>query len=147
MTENPMVKFLQVNKQHRACVDAEISKLGYGLHCSQHRMLRFLCENGGDISQKEIAAHFKVSAAAIAVTLKTLEKEGYIRRAADEVDTRKNLVDITEKGKEVIEKTKGVYSSVDTKMIEGISSDEMDVFAHCLDVMAANLEKMVEKED
>ncbi len=32
-------------------------------------------------------------------------------------------------------------------MIEGISSDEMDVFTHCLDVMAANLEKMVEKED
>ena len=147
MTGNPMVKFIQVHKQHRACIDAEISKLGYGLHCSQHRMLRFLCENGGDISQKEIAAHFNVSAAAIAVTLKALEKEGYIKRVADEVDTRKNLVSITEKGKEVIKETKSVYSDVDTKMLEGISSEEMDVFAHCLDVMADNLDKMVEKED
>ena len=64
-------------------------------------------------SQMELADRFGVSAAAVTVSLKKLEKGGYITRQTDRQDNRVNHVMITEKGKEVVQQSLQLFAETD----------------------------------
>ena len=97
-------------------------------------------------SQKEIAEKFHISTAAVANTLKSLEKSGYILRAACEDDTRKNNISITEKGRKVIDKSQKYFDFVDNQMVEGITREKLDAFYKILEIFQDNL-KNIEQID
>ena len=69
-------KYLRVAKHHRALMERRLSDTG--VYRSQHRILMFISDNP-NISQKELARMTEVSTATIAVSLKKLEKGGYIK--------------------------------------------------------------------
>lgn len=146
--EPTVLDFMKVNKLHHCCVDSGIKALGLGLHCNQHTMLMYLNRSENTISQKDIAKHYDVSAAAVAGALKSLENDGYIKRAVDSADTRRNIVEITPKGEEIILQSERVFAYVDNKMIEGIDEEELKILDKCLKKMSDNLLKiMKEKEE
>lgn len=88
--------FILTDRMHRRLFESKMA--GIGIHRSQHRVLMYLFKHLPDApSQKELAEHFDISPAAIAVTLKKLENAGYITRAALENDNRVNTVIPTEK--------------------------------------------------
>ena len=99
------------------------------------------------ISQKDIAKHFEISAAAVAVSLKKLEAGGYIKRKCSENDNRFNEIEITEKGKAVVDFSHCVFEQIDEKTFEGISDDELQTLVELLDKVLSNLKSMNEKED
>ena len=73
-------------------------------------------------TQKEVAQHFEISSAAVAVMLKKLEASGYIQRVSQKDDMRFNRIAVTEKGKSVINATKKLVDEVDFQMFENFSS-------------------------
>lgn len=146
-TIDPVVRsFMKVDRLHHACCDMAVASMGSGLHRNQHRLLMYLAHHDGDISQKDIAAHFDVSPAAVANILKALEQQGYIERKADASDTRRNIVDITEKGNRILDETKDAFDNIDRQMTKGLSDKDIQVFFKCLDTMADNLKKIMEEE-
>ena len=95
--------FLKCNRLHHALIESKVSALG--LHRSQHTMLLTI-NHIGNISQKELAQSMEISPAAVTVTLKKLEAQGYIERSSSSSDSRVNNITITEKGREITQRAR-----------------------------------------
>lgn len=92
-----------------------------------------------NISQKELAKRMEISSAAVTVTLKKLEAQGFIKRFALESDSRVNNIIVTEKGKDIIDKTGAIFEELDAKTFEGFSDEELDVLLGFLSRISHNL--------
>ena len=74
--------------------------------------------------QRDLAELLHISPAAVANSLKSLEKGGYIRRKPSQGDARRNLVTLTEKGAAAVKECDRVFERVSTRMLEGFSEEE-----------------------
>jgi len=111
-----------------------------GLHESQHRMLMYIYRfSDAPPTQIQIANFFDISAAAVAVTIRKLEKGGYITRTACENDMRNNRVFITEKGKEIAIKSKDIFDKCEEITYRGMSNEDIDHLRRYLDKMYINI--------
>lgn len=110
---------------HRCAFSGAVSVIG--LHHSQHRMLMFLSDNAG-ISQKEIARHLEISPAAVAVMLKRLEAEGFLRRTPARGDSRVNEICLTERGQQTVSRTAEIFGGIDAAMFDGFSAEELSSY-------------------
>ena len=137
-------RLMRVNRLHRKAIDKSMSATG--LHKSQHMMLMYLSREKCS-SQKNIAEHFDISPAAVAVSLKKLEADGYINRQRGENDCRFNEIEITEKGKQVVDFSHDMFVSIDSKAFEGIDTEQRKVFAQVLEKMSENLKSLGGKDE
>lgn len=119
----------QLNQAHRTAVQAELAAAG--LSEVGHPMLLTILESGGGAegegrcgAQRELAELLHISPAAVANSLKSLEKGGYIRRQPSQGDARRNLVTLTEKGTAAVKECDRVFERVGTRMLEGFSEEE-----------------------
>ena len=92
-------------------------------------------------SQKEIANRFNISPAAVAVSLKKLENEGYILRNTRENDNRYNKITITEKGKSVVDMSREILDGLDELSFGNLSSEEKEILGTLLDKVIDNLKE------
>ncbi len=124
-------------KLHRSRCEQLVGQLG--IHHSQHRLLMYLARLPSAPSQKDIAKEFGVSYAAVAVTIKKLETSGYISRTTDDKDMRQNRIQITQRGKEIIDKSCSIFRSVDKSMFKGFSQKQLNEFENYLLKIEKNL--------
>ena len=136
-TKRLVHEFIAASRMHHRSIENAVR--GMKIHHSGHRLLVHLSHCEVMPSQKEIAARFDISPAAVANSLKKLEKDGYIARKTDDGDTRFNRIAITEKGKAILDETKTLFESVDEKMLSGLSEDERATLFSCLSRMKQNL--------
>lgn len=92
-------------------------------------------------SQTEIAEKLDISPAAVAVSLKKLEKSGYISRQCDENDNRVNSIEITEKGKMTILVSEKYFSEMEEALLQGFSGEELLQFEDYMGRMMQNAER------
>lgn len=90
-------------------------------------------------SQRDVARRMNLSPATVAVSLKTLEREGYVERAADERDARRNRVSLTDKGRRAMELCEESFRAVDERMLSGFTPEEAELLSSFLSRMAKNL--------
>ena len=146
-TKQLVHEFIAASKLHHRAIENTVR--GMKIHHSGHRLLVYLSRCEIMPSQKEIAARFDISPAAVASSLKKLEKDGYITRKTDDGDTRLNRIAITEKGKAILDETRTLFEGVDERMLEGFSNEERTLLFSCLSRMKQNLTTLCEenKED
>jgi len=137
-------KMIQVDRLHRNALDRKVQ--GFGLHRSQHQLLRYLLKVESSKSQKEIANDLDVSQAAIAKTIKTLEQKNLIKREVSEFDKRNKLIQISEKGKEIMLKSKKNANYVDNKMLNNIAEEDLEITYKVLIAMEENLMELGAKD-
>ncbi len=130
--------FLRVMRRHHACVERRIGDLG--IHHSQHRMLMHLAKCTHIPSQKELAEAMGISPAAVATSLKRLEKEGYITRTVQGEDNRRNEIRITDCGRTKVAESREIFGAVDRAVFEGFSEEEMACLQDMLLRMDCNLD-------
>ncbi len=138
-------RLMHINRLHRCTVESRVNQTG--LPRSQHMMLMHLNRCDFKVSQKELAEHFEISPAAVAVTLKKLEIDGYIEKAASKDDNRFNEITITPKGRSIVEFSHKVFSEIDEKTFEGISNEERLKLLEILDKVETNLKSIMGKEE
>lgn len=114
---------------------------GTGVHRAQHRLLMTLSD-GTFRSQVELAKHLEVTPATIAVSLKKLEQESLIRKTAKKEDNRANFVELTEKGKRMVENSRDFFDSVDQAMYQGFTQEELVLLCNYLDRIYDNMNQM-----
>lgn len=128
--------FIAAGRLQRTVMERHLNKTG--VYRSQHQILMYIAENPM-ASQKEIAQLYRVSTATIAVSLKKLEQGGYINRVVDRSDNRCNQIFITEKGKDVVEKSAGYFRQLEFLMFQDFTEEELECFQRSLDRIRYNL--------
>ena len=135
--KNTMRQMMHVSLLHRKSFEREISSMG--IHHSQHHLLMFLSKEGEITSQKMIAEKFGITPAAIARTLKELEAEGFIERSSIEEDSRFNKINITDKGKEIVEKTQQMFMKTDESIFLDFSDSDLEQLNEYLNKLKSRL--------
>jgi len=85
-----------------------------------------------------LAVCFGITPAAITGALQKLEADGYIERKLGE-DNRFNEITITEKGRDVVEKTKSMFAAVDEQLFQGFSKEEIVALSGYLERIIVNM--------
>ena len=134
---------IHTNRMHRRAIESIVEQTG--IHHSQHRILMHLSHGGEHFSQKELAEHFGVSAAAITAAIVKLEREGYVERTA--ADGRKNEIKITDKGKNIVEHSERHFERIDEMLFDGFTDDEIELYRSFLDRMQMNASKILERKE
>ena len=133
----------QFNQAHRAAIQAELNAAGLGE--VGHPMLVSILQSaeegpeGQCQAQRELADLLHVSPAAIANSLKCLERDGYIRREPWQKDARRNRVFLTPKGAAAVEGCRDVFRRVSARMMAGFSPEELAQLARFQRRMLNNL--------
>jgi DNA-binding MarR family transcriptional regulator len=117
---------------------AQTGLINLGLHFGHPRIL-FTIDDLEGASQKDIAERLHVSPASLAMSLKRLQKGGFIERCADANDQRVNKIQLTEKGRLAIRVCRFQVSMFDRQMIAGFSAEEQDQLSAFLARIYANL--------
>lgn len=130
--------FRKADRSVKRCIEKKVEHTG--VYRSQHRLLMMLGRNPNR-SQTEIAEKLDISPAAVAVSLKKLEKSGYISRQCDENDNRVNSIEITEKGKMTILVSEKYFSEMEEALLQGFSGEELLQFEDYMGRMMQNAER------
>ena len=138
-------KMIQVDRFHRSIF--EKMHTAFGIHRSQHRLLIYISRKDTCSSQKDIAQHFDISPAAVAVSLKKLEDGGYISRESFENDNRFNQITLTQKGKTIVEKSQDFFAKADYAMFKDFSEKDFGNLMECLEKMMNGLKDFSENTD
>ncbi len=131
-----MHKLITVSLLHRHYIRK--NACAAGLYAGQPPVLEYLKDNGPS-TQKEIADALYVSPASMAVSIKRLEKNGFVSRESDENDRRKNTVALTAQGLAALEKFYTICGELDDKVFHGIDERELQSFEETLKKMITNL--------
>lgn len=133
----------QLNHTHRAAVQWELNAAG--LSEVNHPMLLTILESGREDkdqvcpAQRELADLLHISPAAVANSLKSLEKSGYIRREPGQRDARRNRVSLTDKGVQAVSGCREAFQRVAARMLSGFSEEEYQQLAQFQRRMLCNL--------
>lgn len=134
-------QFVRADRLHRQTVELTATAQT-GLHRSQHMLLMRL-SRGCIPSQKQLAKELGVSPAAIAVSLKKLESDGYITKDADADDSRCNRISLTEKGQHAVRATCNQFERIDCAMVQGFDDEELDALLAALEKIEHNLRTLL----
>lgn len=124
----PGMLFHALHRAHMNAVQAELHSRG--LSDLGSPLILFILDHHGDhgeiTSQRELAQTLRVSQAAIATSLKSMERLGYVEKRLDDRDNRRNRIAITEKGVAALKQCFEVFEQVDQRMMEGLSPQERE---------------------
>lgn len=132
-------QMIVTNQMHRRMLECNLE--GSGIHRAQHRLLMTLAKNSFS-SQVELARYLEVSAASIAVALKALKRAGLITQKSREEDNRRNFVELTEKGRHMVEESCEFFDTLDQQMYQGFSEVEKERLCDYLERVYKNLERL-----
>jgi DNA-binding MarR family transcriptional regulator len=102
-------------------------------------LLMLVSHSPQNISQKDLSEMLQITPAAVAMTLKKLEANGYISRQVDVDDNRVNRIRLLPKGEETVKFSEESFVSVDDAMFNGITSDELSLFIRTMEKINSNL--------
>lgn len=137
-------KLITVTRVHRRILEKEASRTG--VYRGQHQILMYVSAHP-NASQKEIADIQNVSPATVAVSLKKLEKAGYLERHMDEEDNRFKQIELTEKGKKTVETSREIFRNIEEIMLDGISIEDMSQMENVLEHIFNNFIRLLPEKE
>lgn len=134
---SPIQLMVYTDRLHKSALEQMVSK--GGLHRSQQMVLIYLLGQGKPLSQAEIANHFRISPAAIAVTLKKLAAAGWIDRRPCPGNARMNEITLSKKSYAVVEEAGLALKKLNEITYQNISEEELKAFSATLIKMQQNI--------
>lgn len=125
-----------IHALHMQCAHKVLNK--ENIHMGQPPILKILLDCG-ECSQAEIADKLNISRASIGVSMKRMEKVGFITKETNEKDTRCNNVKLTEEGRNAALRSEQHLSDITAKKLEGFSEEETAQFIEYLKRMNKNM--------
>ncbi|MBC3787891.1 MarR family winged helix-turn-helix transcriptional regulator [Spirosoma utsteinense] len=120
----------------------ELARLGFTLQIEQFPVLFIVYFSGDDLlSQQDIANFLQKDKSGIQRSVRTLERDGYLRVVADSEDRRKNLIRLTPAGKMIIEQAIKTTETIDEEVMSQLTAEERDTFLKTTRKIAILLEK------
>ena len=141
---SPEQLFHALHRQHSIAVDTLLNRRGLG-NIGQPMILTILSQrkNGTIESQKELARILRVSPATVTVSLKSMERDGYVKKLSNAEDLRCKPITITEKGRDAAQRINDVFELLDNGIYQGFSGAELDTVSGFYRRMIDNLDNVV----
>lgn len=122
----PGITFQAVARARKQRILTELAERGLG-DLGNPMLLFLLREREGRVSsQRELSDAMRISPASVAVSLKSLERGGYVEKLPGEADQRRKAVRLTGKGREAMETCLQIFRAVDRQMFAGFTPAEME---------------------
>ncbi len=134
--------FMRTDRMHKGMFSKKAKSLG--VHRMAHEILR-TADKEPHITQKRLAELLEVSSAAVTGAVKKLEAEGLLIRSGREGDDRVKEISLTDKGRELLYKTRISFAGIDAAMFSNFSDEELSSFISCLEKLQSNLSAMDNK--
>ncbi len=122
-------------------MDARLAQYGID-HATrvQTNILRFLYQNeDADIFQKDLEAEFGIRRSTISSTLHLMEKKGLIRRTSVPEDARLKKITLTDRAREILDRTGCEIRHMEQTLARNLSSEEIDQFFHIMGIIRENI--------
>lgn len=136
--KNSMHMFMRIH-QLRGWHNYHRLKENVNFHYSQMPILIYIKEHP-NCNQQDIANNFALSRAAVTKSLKKICSNGLVVKSISCDDIRKNEINLTKKGIELLESSKAQVDQVDELCFKGFSEEEMTTFDSYLKRIMDNLE-------
>lgn len=145
LTSDEQLAFLshRIHQAHKNAVNAELARRGLSEigHPMLMGVMKGYCAPESDgLAQRELAALLHISPAAVANSLKSLERGGYIHREPRAGDARCNRVLLTEKGRRAVQGCDEAMEAVSQRMLSGFTPQEREQLLAFRQRMLENLE-------
>lgn len=102
-----------------------------GLGAGQPKLLAYLASKG-PCRQRDLAAYYEVDPAAVSRMLEALERNGFITRRPDQSSRRRDLVEITGKGRQAHEQWEAHCQELEKVMLADFTKQEREQFCDYL---------------
>ena len=117
-----------------------------GLFSGQQDILLAIVENDG-ITQSRLAAQMNVAPATISVSVKRMEKNGFIVKKPDELDARIIRLYPTKKALLAPERIREHMHTLEKSICKGMTEEQIRELSDLLDLAIDNLKKGSESDD
>ena len=136
-TQVVFYKIERAIKEYRKYAQKRISETVSDITVDQGLILLFL-KHYPELSQKEIAALVFKDNASMTRMIDLMVKKQYLVRSTHSEDRRRYNIEITTKGKKILEKLPPVIIKNRTTALEGITEEEIDQVEKILDKIITN---------
>lgn len=130
-----------VSRRHFQYADSCMQAVGIG-----PGQVPILMELGkhGQLSQRELAARVRVTAATMSGTLKRLERTGIVQRTGTSTDARISLVSLTEAGQERRRQAEEIFRQTDDALVADLTREEREMFLNITTRMLSAMDRALE---
>ncbi|WP_234733033.1 MarR family winged helix-turn-helix transcriptional regulator [Tellurirhabdus bombi] len=131
----------QVSHTFARKANRELTKSGFSLQLEQLPILFVVnCSTEELLSQQDIANMLQRDKSGIQRSIRTLERDGYLRITPDSVDRRKNLIQLTPAGKAIINKVIETAKRMDEEVTSQLTTEEIASLLKVLSKISGVLE-------
>lgn len=109
-----------------------------GLFAGQHHIIMML-EREGCATVSQIADEMRTTAATVSVSIKRLEKAGFVEKRPDESDGRITKIFLTSKALAVTKRIKQKMDNAEETLTSGLTQEEKYILSDLLDKMIDNI--------
>lgn len=131
-------QFKLINDRIKQRADADLQ--GHDLTLMQTRVLGFIMEAGGQVAQKDIERDLQVSHPTVVGLVSRMEQKGFLTSWVDPMDRRNKLIRVTLKAIETDKVINATVQKQDEILLQGLTSQQIEVLRVCLDQICENLE-------
>lgn len=121
-------------------VSADASLKIKGLTLSQVRVLEYVSEKGGTVTQKSIEEYLDVAHPTVVGIVSRMEKNGYLVTYPDSADKRNKIVELTGKAAEMAQEVRGDIAAQEEKLLIGLTEEETEILRKLLRIISQNVE-------
>lgn len=146
---SPEWTYRDLTHSHRRAHDLAFASVGVG-DVGQPMLLTMLLkrkERGLETTQKELASLMKISPPTLTVSVKNLEKHGYVLKTADDDDKRRNYIEITSKGEKAARDCIRCLKDVAGVMYQGFSEEERQLVSEFFVRITKNLKTYINRQE
>ena len=130
----------RIREKANALVENELKNRGIkGIVPAHGPVLAFLLEQSQRVAIKAVVEHVQRVKSTVTVTIRTLEKHGYLRKLPCETDARVTYVELTAKGRRLRKDFEEISQTLRSKLYGDMSQKDRKRLVKQLDEIEENL--------
>jgi DNA-binding MarR family transcriptional regulator len=95
-----------------------------GIKLKHYMTLLQLRDKGGNVAQQALGEAMHLDPNNLVLLLNDLESDGYVERRRDPDDRRRHVVEITDAGREALERAEQALDDLEEEVLEGLTPQE-----------------------
>lgn len=137
-----MHKLKEVDLEIFKAVTLRYKNLGLDVTPVQSRVIMFLYDSDSSLCQRDIEKFISCNKSTMSAMLDTMERNGLIVRKDSSLDSRRKIIELTEKSNDIANILINDKKSMNEILSIGITKEECEVFSNILDKIKKNLERL-----
>lgn len=135
---NNLIKRMMVSHHLKCKAPKDIT----GQQMNVIMFLKHSYSEGKEVFQRDVECNLNIRSSTATGILKTLEKNGYIERVSVPSDARLKKLVLTEKSSALFEKIDPFIKSINDKLMEGLTEEEIEQFFCITEKLKQNIDKL-----